>query len=52
VLGEESNKEKLHYNPNLGRATFGSDATWTAQAGTAKIINVYDKVDTYKKRQE
>lgn len=52
VFGEDSGKEKLSYNPNLGRATFGSDATWTAQAGTAKIINVYDKVDTFKKRQE
>jgi len=53
VLGEDTNKEKLQYNPNLGRATFGTDATWTAQAGTAKIVNaVQEKVNTFKKRQE
>jgi hypothetical protein len=53
VLGEDSQKEKLQYNPNLGRATFGTDATWTAQAGTAKIVNaVQGKVNTFKKRQE
>ena len=51
VLGEEGPKDRLSYNPNLSRATFGTDATWTAQAGTAKINNTYDRVDTYKQRQ-
>lgn len=49
VLGDEE-KGRLSYNPNLGRATFGSDATWTAQAGTAKLNNNYTSVDTFKKR--
>jgi hypothetical protein len=53
VLGEDAApKEKLIYNPNMGRATFGTDATWSAQAGTAKLNNNYERVDTYKKRQE
>ena len=30
----------------------GSDAGWTAQAGSAKIINKGVKVDTYKKLQQ
>ena len=35
----------------MERAGFGTDANWTAQAGTAKIINKGYKQDPYKKKQ-
>lgn len=53
-LGEEvqKNSDKLNYNPNAGKAAFGTSADWSHQAASAKLNNVYTKVDTYKKRQE
>lgn len=40
------------YDHNIIRSTFGTDATWSAQAGSAKLNNSFSRVDTFKKRQE
>lgn len=55
-LGEEviqqKNSDKPNYNPNAGKSAFGTSADWSHQAASAKLTNVYQKVDTYKKKQE
>lgn len=55
VLGDNVKiraSEKPEYNPNLGKAAFGTQADWSTQAASTKLNNKFGKVDTYKKRQE
>jgi hypothetical protein len=51
ILGNDE-KEGPLYNPEANdKAGFGTNADWTAQGGSAKIINKGNKVDCYKKKQ-
>ena len=52
MIGEDSNQGKYAYNASSSKAAFGTDATWTTMAGTAKLNNNYSKIDTFKRRQE
>lgn len=45
-------QERPTYNPNLDKAAFGSDANWSAQGTSAKIINKGYKQDPYRKKQQ
>ena len=49
LFGTNQNRDAPVYNPNAERATFGSDANWTA--GPSKVINKGYKQDPYKKKQ-
>lgn len=53
-LGEElqKNSDKPNYDLTAGKAAFGTSADWSHQAASAKLNNKYQKVDTFKKRQE
>lgn len=52
ILNNQEDRGIPLYNPDVSKAAMGSDAGWTAQAGSAKIINKGVKVDTYKKLQQ
>lgn len=51
-VAELKNSDKPNYNSAAGKAAFGTSADWSHQAASAKLNNVYQKVDTFKKRQE
>ena len=53
-LGGElsKNSDIPNYNATSAKAAFGTSADWSHQAASAKLNNIYGKVDTYKKRQE
>ena len=51
IFNQEGKDNQPSYDPTVERAGFGTDANWTAQAGTAKIINKGYKQDPYKKKQ-
>lgn len=51
IFCQEDKDNQPTYDPNTEKAGFGTDANWTAQAGTAKVINKGYKQDPYKKKQ-
>lgn len=50
IFGQEEKDNQPSYDPNAERAGFGTDANWTAQAASAKIINKGYRQDPYKKK--
>lgn len=38
------------YNPEVEKATFGTDANWSAQGAATKVINKGYRQDPYKKK--
>lgn len=51
IFGLEGKDEQPAYDSTVEKAGFGTDANWTAQAASAKIINKGYKQDPYKKKQ-
>ncbi|CDW87720.1 UNKNOWN [Stylonychia lemnae] len=51
IFCQEEKDNQPTYDPTVEKAGFGTDANWTAQAGSAKIINKGYKQDPYKKKQ-
>lgn len=39
IFGQQDKDNQAVYDPTVEKAGFGTDANWTAQAGTAKVIN-------------
>ena len=51
IFGLEGKDNQPAYDSTVEKASFGTDANWTAQAASSKIINKGYRQDPYRKKQ-